>query len=63
MLVAMRKITPFLYSTVANPSNFMILASVSYIPSNPSATGDATRVVINDATGATIANNVACFEV
>jgi alpha-L-rhamnosidase len=50
------------YSTVTNPSDFMFLASVSYIPSNPSAIGDATRVVINDSAGAAIANNVAALK-
>jgi alpha-L-rhamnosidase len=50
------------YSTVADPSDFMILTSVSYTPLNPSATGDATRVVINDAAGAMIANNVAALK-
>ncbi len=50
------------YSTVANPSNFMILTSVNYIPLNPSGTGDATRVVINDAAGGMIANNAAALK-
>ena len=50
------------YSTVTNTSYFKFLASVSYIPSNPSAVGDATRVVINDAAGAAIANNVAVLK-
>jgi hypothetical protein len=50
------------YSTSANPSNFMILTSVSYIPLNPTGNGDATRVVINDAAGAVIANNVAALK-
>ncbi len=50
------------YSTVANPSNFLFLSSVSYAPPNPSATGDATRVIVNDAAGAAIANNVAVLK-
>jgi alpha-L-rhamnosidase len=50
------------YSTVANPGIFQLLTSVSYIPSNPSATGDATRLVINDASGAAIAKNVAALK-
>jgi alpha-L-rhamnosidase len=49
------------YSTISNPGIFLVLASVGYIPSNPSATGDATRVMINDAAGAAIANNVAAL--
>ena len=50
------------YSTVTNPADFMFLASVSYTPSNPSAIGDATRVVINDAAGMPMANNVAALK-
>ena len=49
------------YSTVANPGNFILLGSVSYSPSNPSATADATRVVISDAAGGAIARNVAAL--
>lgn len=50
-----------LYSTVANPGSFTVLTAVSYIPANPLATGDATRVVINDAAGGAIAKNVAAL--
>ena len=50
------------YSMVANPGSFMLLASVSYLPSNPSATGDATRVVIKDAAGGVMASNVAALK-
>ena len=50
------------YSTVDNPTNFVVLTAVRYIPSNPSSTGDATRVVINDAAGAAVANNVAALK-
>ena len=51
-----------LYSTVADPSSFYYLATVNYAGSNPSGQPDATRVVINDASGATIAKNVAAVE-
>ncbi len=50
------------YATAASPSNFLFLTSVSYIPSNPAGTGDATRVIVNDAAGAAIANNVAVLK-
>jgi alpha-L-rhamnosidase len=50
------------YSTVASPNIFFLLASVSYIPSNPGNTGDATRVIINNASGAAMATNVAVLK-
>lgn len=48
-------------STAASPGSFILLASVSYIPSNSGGIGDATRVVINDAAGGAIARNVAAL--
>jgi hypothetical protein len=48
------------YSAASNPKVFiLLLTNVSYIPSNPGGTGDATRVIINDAAGVPIARNVA----
>jgi hypothetical protein len=47
-----------LYSTVSDPTIFKILTGVHYNPSNPTATGDATRVVLNDLSGGLIAPNV-----
>jgi alpha-L-rhamnosidase len=51
------------YSTAANPQVYiMLLTNVSYLPSNPSGIGDATRVIINDAAGGAIAKNVAALK-
>jgi hypothetical protein len=50
------------YSTVANPEIFIGLTSVSYFPANPGSAGDTTRVVISDAAGAILAQNVAALK-
>jgi len=50
------------YSTAANPGIFIGLTNVNYLPANPSGLGDATRVVISDASGAVIARNVAALK-
>jgi hypothetical protein len=50
------------YSTVANPGSFIPLTSVNYLPSNPSSTGLANRVMINDLSGAAIASSVAALK-
>lgn len=50
------------YSTVANPTNFVYLAVVSYNPSVPSSTPSANQVIISGATGGTIAANVAAVK-
>jgi hypothetical protein len=51
-----------LYSTVANPSNFVFLTQVNYNPSVPNSTPSANQVIINDASGVVIAANVAAVE-
>lgn len=51
-----------LYSTVANPSNFLFLTQVSYNPSVPNNAPSANQVVVNDASGGVIAANVAAVE-
>ncbi|MES2659621.1 MAG: hypothetical protein V4689_13470 [Verrucomicrobiota bacterium] len=51
------------YSTMEDPGKFLLLAQVNYSP--PDAAGgmaSANRVVINDATGAVIARNVAALK-
>jgi hypothetical protein len=50
------------YSTTDNPGTFILLTSVNYLPSNPSSTGSANRVIINDLSGAAIAKNVAVLK-
>ena len=50
------------YSTVAAPTTFLPLTYVNYNPSNPTAIGSATRVVISDLSGGPIAVNVAALE-
>jgi len=47
------------YSTVADPTNWIELTTVNYIPAGPGSTPTSTRTVINDASGALIAANVA----
>ncbi len=47
---------------MADPSSFYYLTSVSYVPSNSGNHPCATQVVINDASGAAIATNVAAVE-
>src|SRR6185369_11245595 len=51
-----------LYSTVANPGNFIYLTSVSYNPSVPGGTPTANRVIVNDSLGGAIAANVAAVK-
>jgi alpha-L-rhamnosidase len=51
------------YSTLANPESFILLSQVSYSPSEvPNGTASANRVIINDASGAAIARNVAALK-
>ncbi|MBC8096761.1 MAG: hypothetical protein H7Y43_13210 [Akkermansiaceae bacterium] len=51
-----------LYSTVANPANFLHLTTVNYNPSIPGNTASATREIINDSLGGLIAANVAAVK-
>lgn len=51
-----------LYSTVANPTNFVYLATVNYNPSVPGSTASANQAIINDSLGGIIAENVAAVE-
>ena len=51
-----------LYSTVDNPTSFKYLTTVSYNPSVPNNTPSANREIINDASGAVIAANVAALQ-
>jgi Immunoglobulin I-set domain len=51
-----------LYSTVAHPTNFAQLASVSYLPSDPQAYPSATRITCTPSTSAPLATNVAAVE-
>src|ERR1022692_3868819 len=46
------------YSTVSAPATFTVLRSVHYQPAVGGGIGSATRVVIDDASGGLIANNV-----
>ncbi len=46
------------YATAADPDNFLYLTTVHSDPSDPTATGSATRVAITDPTGAPIAKSV-----
>ena len=46
------------YATAADPDHFLYLTTVRSDPSDPTATGSATRVAITDATGAPIAKSV-----
>ena len=50
------------YSTAANAGNFSRLTSVSYLPANPMAGGDATQVSINSATGSAMVRNVVALK-
>ena len=50
------------YSTVANPTQFNYLAYVNDNPSIAGNTADAIQVVVNNASGGPIANNVAAIE-
>jgi hypothetical protein len=51
-----------LYSTVADPDNFVYLTTVNYNPTVPGNTPSANRAIINDSLGGTIAANVAAIE-
>jgi hypothetical protein len=51
-----------LYSTVANPTSFKYLTTVSYNPSVPNNTASANRETISDSLGGVIAANVAALE-
>jgi hypothetical protein len=51
-----------LYSTVANPANFIYLTTVNYNPSVPANTASANQAIINDSLGGIIAANVAAVE-
>ena len=51
-----------LYSTVANPANFLYLATVNYNPSIAANTASANREIINDSLGGVIAANVAAVK-
>lgn len=51
------------YSTVSNPSDFIYLTSVSYVPSGvPNSTPSATQVILSDSAGGVIAANVAAVK-
>ncbi len=51
------------YSTVANPGNFYLLTTVNYSPLGvPGGVASATRVVINNASGAAVARSVAALK-
>ncbi|HUA69402.1 MAG TPA: immunoglobulin domain-containing protein, partial [Candidatus Saccharimonadales bacterium] len=51
------------YSTVSNPTQFIYLTSVSYVPSGvPNSTPSATQVIISDSAGGVIAANVAAVK-
>ena len=50
------------YSTVANPSGFILLTNVFYAPSITSTNAISLRSVINDAAGGSIAANVYAVE-
>jgi hypothetical protein len=50
------------YSTVANPSTFVLLAQVDYSPANvPGGVASASRTTIADASGGKVARNVAAL--
>ena len=51
-----------LYSTVANPSNFVYLTTVNYNPTVAGSTPSANREIINDSLGGVIAANVAAVQ-
>ncbi|SPE53192.1 Immunoglobulin I-set domain protein [Verrucomicrobia bacterium] len=50
------------YSTVAAPGTFVTLASVSYLPSDPSGYPSATRMTCTSSTSAPLATSVAAVE-
>lgn len=50
------------YATVANPSNFIQLASASYNPTIPGSTPSADRVTITPAAASTLAQNVTAVQ-
>ncbi|HWY75406.1 MAG TPA: immunoglobulin domain-containing protein [Verrucomicrobiae bacterium] len=50
------------YSTVANPTNFVSLASVSYLPSDPGGKPSATRVTCTSSGAGPLAANVAAVQ-
>jgi hypothetical protein len=51
-----------MYSTVANPTNFIYLATVNYNPSVSANTASAIQAIISNATGGSIATNVAAVQ-
>ncbi len=51
-----------LYSTAANPTNFLYLTTVNYNPSVPGSTASANRAIIDDGSGGAIAANVAAVK-
>ncbi len=50
------------YSTVADPTNFVLLASVDYNPANPDSVQSATRATLSSASAAPLASNVAALK-
>jgi hypothetical protein len=51
-----------LYSTVSDPTSFIVLTSVSYNPAVPSSTPTANRAIIADSGAGAIAQNVAAIK-
>ena len=49
------------YSTVAAPTNFVLLASANFNPSNPNAVQSATRATFSSSTTGPLATNVAAL--
>jgi autotransporter-associated beta strand protein len=50
------------YSTVAAPTNFILLASVNYNPANPGAVQSATRATLSASPAGPLATNVAALK-
>ncbi len=50
------------YATIANPTNFIALTSVNYLPPDPSGQASATRVTIADSAGGVLTSNVVALK-